>query len=171
MLRVSYHKQLHSCVYHVHLLLRSYRTSSKQPESPPSSSAKKTSASLPSSAKKTPPSLLTSSSPKKTSPPLLSTSSSAKKKTPPSEEIPAVNPIRTTKKKWGLFGDIHFDDRTLPRVIKTAEWITKTFKESGVSQVSSPPHPLSHLSTCKKRDEICEGESNSKFRLYAWATC
>lgn len=39
------------------------------------------------------------------------------------------------RKRWGLFGDIHFDDRTLARVVNTSEWILKTFKEQGVSQV------------------------------------
>eukprot|EP00026_Physarum_polycephalum_P000730 Phypoly_transcript_00731.p1 GENE.Phypoly_transcript_00731~~Phypoly_transcript_00731.p1 ORF type:complete len:1306 (+),score=375.13 Phypoly_transcript_00731:96-4013(+) len=59
----------------------------------------------------------------------------AQKKKETSEEVPFVNPLRATKKKWGLFGDIHFDDRTLPRVIKTAEWIAQTFKDQGVTQI------------------------------------
>lgn len=45
--------------------------------------------------------------------------------------IPSVS----KSKKWGLFGDIHFDDRTLGRVVKTSEWILKTFKENNVTQV------------------------------------
>lgn len=44
-------------------------------------------------------------------------------------------PFVSSSRRWGLFGDIHFDDRALERINHTADWIVETFKEKGVSQV------------------------------------
>jgi recombinational DNA repair ATPase RecF/predicted phosphodiesterase len=37
--------------------------------------------------------------------------------------------------KWGLFSDIHFDDRGLDRVVETSKWILKEFKQQNVSSI------------------------------------
>lgn len=37
--------------------------------------------------------------------------------------------------KWGLFSDIHFQQKDLKRIVKTSEWIYETFKKEKVSNI------------------------------------
>lgn len=37
--------------------------------------------------------------------------------------------------KWGIFGDVHFQDEGLQHVVQTGNWMVQTFAEQQVSQV------------------------------------
>ncbi|KAF8433997.1 P-loop containing nucleoside triphosphate hydrolase protein [Terfezia claveryi] len=37
--------------------------------------------------------------------------------------------------KWGVFGDIHFQQEDLPRIVETSQWITDVFRDAQVTQI------------------------------------